>query len=73
MEDQLDARLGPELHQLWNTVYLDAALTQLRADGYPVLAGDVARLSPYMRRHINVYLDRRMSPAIDALLARARS
>ena len=56
MEDQLGA-LGLALNciTLWNTVYLDAALTQLRADGYPVLAGDVARLSPYMRRHISVH------------------
>ena len=56
MEDQLGA-LGLALNciTLWNTVYLDAALTQLRADGYQVLAGDVARLSPYMRRHISVH------------------
>ncbi|HEX7461469.1 MAG TPA: transposase [Dermatophilaceae bacterium] len=56
MEDQLGA-LGLTLNciTLWNTVYLDAALTQLRADDYPVLIEDVARLSPYMRRHINVH------------------
>jgi len=40
---------------LWNTVYLDAALAQLRTEGYPVLETDVIRLSPYMRRHINVH------------------
>ena len=40
---------------LWNTVYLDAAIMQLRATGYPVLEADVARLSPYMRKHINVH------------------
>ena len=39
---------------LWNTVYLDAALTQLRAEGYPVRDEDVVRLSAYMRRHLNV-------------------
>jgi Tn3 transposase DDE domain len=56
MEDQLGA-LGLALNciTLWNTFYLDAALTQLRADDYPVLIEDVARLSPYMRRHINVH------------------
>ena len=28
---------------------------QLRAEGYPVLEPDVIRLSPYMRRHLNVH------------------
>ena len=56
MEDQLGA-LGLILNcvTLWNTVYLDAALDRLRADGYPVRDQDVARLSPYMRRHLNVH------------------
>ncbi|MFN2505703.1 MAG: Tn3 family transposase, partial [Acidimicrobiales bacterium] len=38
MEDQLGA-LGLVLNciTLWNTVYLDAALAQLRADGHPAL------------------------------------
>lgn len=40
---------------LWNTVYLDAAIKQLTADGYPVREEDLARLSPYMRAHINVH------------------
>ena len=39
---------------LWNTVYLDAAITSLRADGYPVREEGVARLSLYVRRHLNV-------------------
>jgi hypothetical protein len=38
----------------WNTRYLSAALDQLRAQGYPVLDEDVARLSPFLHRHINV-------------------
>ena len=56
MEDQLGA-LGLILNcvTLWNTVYLDAALDRLRADGYPLRDQDVARLSPYMRRHLNVH------------------
>jgi TnpA family transposase len=56
MEDQLGA-LGLVLNciTLWNTTYLDAALAGLRASGYPVLADDVARLTPFMRRHINVH------------------
>jgi hypothetical protein len=40
---------------LWNTVYLDRALTELRAQGYPVLDEDVACLSAYPRKHINVH------------------
>ena len=31
---------------LWNTIYMDAALDQLRAEGFDVRDGDVARLSP---------------------------
>lgn len=56
MEDQLGA-LGLVLNciTLWNTVYLDAAIKLLRATGYPVLDADVARLSPYVRKHINVH------------------
>jgi hypothetical protein len=56
MEDQLGA-LGLVLNciTLWNTSYLDAALGELREEGYPVLAEDVARLTPFMRRHINVH------------------
>jgi TnpA family transposase len=55
MEDQLGA-LGLVLDciTLWNTVYLDAALARLRADGYPVADEDVARLSAYLRHHLNV-------------------
>src|ERR1019366_8730402 len=56
MEDQLGA-LGLVLNcvTLWNTVYLDHALDQLRGQGYPVLDADVARLSPYMRKHLSVH------------------
>jgi hypothetical protein len=39
---------------LWNTIYMDAALDQLRAEGYEVLADDVARLSPLSFKHINM-------------------
>lgn len=56
MEDQLGA-LGLVLNciTLWNTVYLDAAVTALRTERYPILEADLARLSPYVRRHINVH------------------
>jgi len=39
----------------WNTVYLQAVLEQLRAEGHEVLDADVARLSPVRSRHINPY------------------
>jgi TnpA family transposase len=56
MEDQLGA-LGLVLNciTLWNTSYLDMVLEQLRESGYPVRDEDVARLSPYWYRHINVH------------------
>ncbi len=56
MEDQLGA-LGLVLNcvVLWNTRYLNAALDSLRAQGYPVADDDVARLSPFMRRHLGVH------------------
>jgi len=46
-EDQLGA-LGLIVNAvvLWNTIYMDAALKQLRKEGFPVLDEDVARLSP---------------------------
>jgi TnpA family transposase len=55
MEDQLGA-LGLILNcvVLWNTRYISAALDTLRARGYPVLDEDVARLSPFVREHVNV-------------------
>jgi hypothetical protein len=55
MEDQLSA-LGLVLNcaTWWNTFDLDKALTQLRATGYPLNDEDVARLSPFVRGHINV-------------------
>jgi TnpA family transposase len=56
MEDQLGA-LGRVLNcvVLWNTFYVNAALDQLRAQGYPVRDEDVARLSPFVRSHLNVH------------------
>ncbi len=39
---------------LWNTVYLDAILDQLRAEGYDVRPEDAARLSPFGHEHINM-------------------
>ncbi len=54
-EDQLGA-LGLVLNMivLWNSIYMEAALDQLRADGYTVKDEDVARLSPLLHEHINM-------------------
>lgn len=54
-EDQLGA-LGLVLNMivLWNTIYIEAVLDQLRAEGYPVKEEDVARLSPLLHEHINM-------------------
>src|SRR6266568_3694522 len=55
MEDQLSA-LGLVLNctVLWNTFYTNRALEQLRAQGYPVLDADAARLSAFIRAHIGI-------------------
>ena len=39
---------------LWNTLYINAALDQLRAEGFPVRPEDIARLSPLVFEHINL-------------------
>ncbi|KLB37982.1 Tn3-like element ISXc4 family transposase [Xanthomonas euvesicatoria pv. euvesicatoria] len=54
-EDQLSA-LGLVVNMivLWNTLYMDAVLTQLRSEGYPVKPEDEARLSPFGHEHINM-------------------
>ena len=54
-EDQLGA-LGLIVNAvvLWNTIYMDAALNQLRNEGFQVLDDDVARLSPLGHEHINM-------------------
>lgn len=54
-EDQLGALgLVVNLVVLWNTIYMDAALSQLRAEGYDAKPEDVARLSPLGHKHINM-------------------
>ena len=55
-EDQLSA-LGLVLNiiVLWNTIYIDAVLTQLRKEGYAMRNEDVVRLSPFIHKpHINL-------------------
>jgi TnpA family transposase len=54
-EDQLGALgLVVNIIILWNTLYINAALEQLQAEGYPVKPEDVARLSPLGFDHINL-------------------
>jgi TnpA family transposase len=53
-EDQLGA-LGLVVNAivLWNTLYMESALKQLRHGDHVVNPEDVARLSPLIHRHIN--------------------
>jgi Tn3 transposase DDE domain len=54
-EDQLGALgLVVNVIVLWNTLYMDAALNRLRAEGYEVRDEDLARLSPLGFEHINM-------------------
>jgi hypothetical protein len=39
---------------LWNTMYMEAAIQQLRKEGCAVRDEDVARLSPLVHGHINM-------------------
>ena len=54
-EDQLGA-LGLVVNAiiLWNTIYMDAAIDQLRVEGFDVRDEEVARLSPLVHEHINM-------------------
>jgi TnpA family transposase len=56
LENQLGS-LGLVLNcvVLWTTVYLDAAVRQLKAQGYPVFDEDMARLSPFVSSHLGVH------------------
>lgn len=53
-EDQLNALgLATNAIVLWNTLYMQAALDYLRAQGEVIKEEDEARLSPLGRKHIN--------------------
>lgn len=54
-EDQLSA-LGLVVNMivLWNTLYTDAVLDQLRREGHEIRPEDEARLSPFGHEHINM-------------------
>lgn len=40
---------------VWNTVYLQAAIEQLRTEGFPINPDDLTHLSPARYEHINPY------------------
>ncbi|MBV8475858.1 MAG: Tn3 family transposase [Acidobacteria bacterium] len=40
---------------VWNTVYMAAAVAQLKREGYPVTESDLAHIWPTRYEHINVY------------------
>ena len=68
-EDQLGS-LGLVVNMivLWNTIYMQAALEQLRAEGYPIVEADIAHLNPHIHAHINML--RRYSFAVPDSVAR---
>ena len=54
-EDQLSALgLVVNIIVLWNTIYMTAAIDQLKQQGFVVKEEDVARLSPLTHEHINM-------------------
>jgi TnpA family transposase len=54
-EDQLSALgLVVNVIVLWNTIYMEAALRQLRQEGFEVRDEYLARLSPLGHEHINM-------------------
>jgi TnpA family transposase len=54
-EDQLGSLgLVTNIVILWNTIYTEAILDQLRRENYPLREEDVARLSPLGHHHINL-------------------
>ena len=67
--DQLGALgLVVNIIVLWNTIYMDAVIKQLRKEGYPVRDEDVTRLAPTIHKHIN--MNGRYSFAIHESVAR---
>ncbi|PIB05810.1 hypothetical protein B1C81_27325 [Streptomyces sp. HG99] len=55
MDDHIGAlRLVPNALVLLDTRYMDGAVTRLRADGFYVRDEGMARLSSFVRQHVNV-------------------
>jgi TnpA family transposase len=50
-----DLIFGTNAVVVWNTVYMNEVIKQLRAEGYPIDDADVAHLSPARYEHINPY------------------
>jgi TnpA family transposase len=68
-EDQLGALgLVVNVIALWNTIYSDAAIKQLKEEGFTINESDVPRLSPLGSDHINVL--GRYSFAVPEVVAR---
>lgn len=40
---------------VWNTVYMNAVIEQLKVEGYPIMESDLRHLSPARFEHINPY------------------
>ena len=40
---------------VWNTIYMNAAVEQLRSGGYSVTDEDIRHLSPARHEHVNPY------------------
>ena len=57
---------------LWNTLYIDAALSHLRSTGYDVKPEDVARLSPLITRHIHIHFLGRYTFSLSEAAAQGR-
>jgi|GEM_PF-6861376 len=51
---QSQSRLTPTPDTRWNTIYTARALDEIRAEGTPVAAADVARLSPLGFDHLRM-------------------
>ncbi len=49
------ARRVRENDCVWNTVYMNAAIEQLKREGYEVKEEDMRNLSPARSEHINMY------------------
>jgi hypothetical protein len=49
---------------LWNTVYIDAIIKTLTEDGFPLVDEAVVKLSPLLRKHINVHGTYTFTPLI---------
>ena len=58
---------------LWNTIYIDDALAQLRWEGHAVRDDEVTRLSPFGHDHINMLGRYSLYPPDQARVGKAPS